>query len=189
MPEDNTTELAKDNTNDNQNNNAFKFDLILKCLSALGSVGLFLLSTGYILGYVIWSSYLGKYGIHSQDFFRSDFLSAALCYVLFLLVLATPTTYLFAYLYLDKLDIGKLSWGLLIFWWYLLQRFTSFFNISPRDFVLYPINFYSVLLFVALVHILLSFFRKRFKNEKTKKVIPDFIQVGSNSSQKPTKKK
>src|SRR5437016_13436115 len=50
-------------------------------------LGIFVL---YSLGYLIWHSYLGEYGVSSIGFLQTEYLSAAFCYLMLLTVIAVP---------------------------------------------------------------------------------------------------
>src|SRR4051812_3324434 len=45
----------------------------------------------YVIGFIIWRSYLNVYGVSSVGFLQTEYLSAAFCYLVILFVLAAPT--------------------------------------------------------------------------------------------------
>jgi len=49
----------------------------------------------YALGFIIWHSYLAKYGAAPVEFLRSEYFSAALCYVAMVITFGFPVVVLF----------------------------------------------------------------------------------------------
>jgi hypothetical protein len=145
----------------------------LKLLSSIGATGIFMIAILYIIGYLIWNSYLGHYGIHIQDFLRLEFLSAAFCYLLFFSVLTIPTTYLFYYYMYQRSHEEKKSfdWGILLIWTLLLIQFHTFFDFSsPRQNVLSTPSV-IIILSIGFLHILFAAFRKMLPDWKVKNIL------------------
>jgi hypothetical protein len=44
----------------------------------------------YSIGFIVWHSYLGSYGVSSVEFLQSEYLAAAFCYLFFLAAFALP---------------------------------------------------------------------------------------------------
>lgn len=55
--------------------------------------GLFVL---YSIGFLIWHSYLGNYGVFSFEFLQTEYFSATICYLVFVAMFALPPVLLFS---------------------------------------------------------------------------------------------
>jgi len=49
----------------------------------------------YVLGFLIWHSYLGKYGLSSISFLQTEYLSAAICFIIMFIFFGLPPALLY----------------------------------------------------------------------------------------------
>jgi len=90
----------------------------------------------YAMGFIIWHSFLGTYGVSSIGFLQAEYLSAAICYILLVACFTMPLAVLLDHL-LKPRDPSKPGSTLsyLISVWYLItiQLLSMFFPGSPES--------------------------------------------------------
>jgi hypothetical protein len=89
----------------------------------------------YCIGFLIWHSYLAKYGVSSVAFLQMEYLSAAFCYLFILITFAVPPL---LFIHAVKLNINALGlkrigqwdrglYWVICIWFYLTTRVMNIF--------------------------------------------------------------
>lgn len=147
---------------------------LYRIAATAGSLGIVTLAIAYILGYVVWNSYLGKYGLHLDDFLRLEYLSGAVCYLLFSFIWGLPVLYLALYIHFGKsANLGPLHKTMMIPWLYLVLESMLFFSLSgskPATLTYYEPR--ALILEIGLIHLVIfGLFKKRLQNSSVGRVV------------------
>lgn len=115
----------------------------------------------YSIGFLIWHSYLGCYGVFSFDFFQVEYFSAAICYLIFVAMFALPPVLIFNR-WFGKCEPGEAVEPIysIFFVWYLIsQQFVGRFFSGPFNHIASPISvFFIVFTCVMLLNVVILFF-------------------------------
>lgn len=153
--------LAKNPAENNQDQFSVKF----REIATEGTkYTLFVIFALYSIGFIIWHSYLGSYGVSSVAFLQADYLAAAFCYLFLIVTFAVPP-----FLILKAIQenikskglLGMQSWNnrwilVVIIWYYLASRITVVFLPNLAGFTgrgLYLFSFWGA---IAAVHLMVA---------------------------------
>ena len=127
----------------------------------------------YSLGFIIWHSYLGSYGLSSVEFLQTEYLSAAFCYLFVLCGFALPPAILFErWISKNKKEEYSHTIPDLIFIWYLFStRLLSSFFPDPNPSPIPDKFFYSGLIFICVYVIVLIVCSVKYQDTKTFKIL------------------
>ena len=94
-------------------------------ITEAAKVTVFVVFVLYVIGFVIWHSYLGGYGVTAHGLLRTEFISAAICYLLILVAFAGPAMLAFHNATHPK-EEGTYE-AIFVVWALLLPKFVGFF--------------------------------------------------------------
>jgi len=124
-------------------------------ISEAGKYTIFVIFLLYVVGFLIWHSYLAVFGISSVEFIQTEYLAAAFCYFFLSIPLAVPPAILVAvFMQREGPDITKKTFIVFsIAWYWLLQEtFTLYFpDVVGNSYLKIAL---TTVLCVALVHYL-----------------------------------
>jgi hypothetical protein len=114
----------------------------------------------YAVGFVIWTSYLGKYGFAPMGMLQVEYISAAFCFLLLFIYLALPSVWL-VLAHLEKTKevakrIGEPFGVLSVMWTFCLPvLITMYYSGSSK--LDSALKYWFVLLIMGLVHFMLYY--------------------------------
>lgn len=133
-------------------------------VSNIAKLGLTICFVFYSIGFVIWQSYLARYGLSIGGMFQFHFITAACCYFLVAVIFMLPPALILLVLYEKKYFEDKLSVYKVLSFWFVIVVFFSFFvfpdNQSLEKDIFIDI-YIKILVLYALVRFLLSKFYKQ----------------------------
>jgi len=132
----------------------------------------------YSIGFIIWHSYLGTYGVSSIAFLQTEYLSAAFCYLFLAISFSIPPALLLERLFLrlgkrENPDSEKVSF--LIFFWYILcVRLVGLFFPDPNP-SLIPDKYFKYGSIAMIIYIItLVSCKKKWGNKKIYEKLASF---------------
>lgn len=120
----------------------------------------------YSIGFIIWRTYLGSYGISSVTFLQAEYLAAAFCYLFLLATFSVPPILLFAALMRTIIKEGARNvakwdskWVVIAcFWVFLCWKTIGIFFPYDVKFTLTSIRVWEVFLGITAVHVCVMLF-------------------------------
>src|SRR5437879_1125176 len=145
----------------------------LEVLKSLTGGTVFIAATLYALGFIIWNAALGRFGVSLGAAIRVDYISAALCYVVFVASVAVPV---WIVLRIFESSTGRATdaesapfWAAVVLWNLTIGRIRTLYLSTPhKDLLSIPRSISQAfwwklaLVTVLLVHVAVAvFLRKR----------------------------